>query len=816
MIDLKKSLTYIYTILILISIPVVFTGYSIASSAPGDNWWEVIPEDEVPSPYYDSILYSEIAPALYTISQNSDRVDISVIGKSAGNRDLFLAIITDQSDNQGSLGYYKQIRKLMQTDPAEAQKLLETKDVKVPVFINCSIHGDEYPGTDAGIRLIRNFAYYESEEVKEILDNVIILVNVVQNPDGRVLGTRRNSAGIDINRDFITASQPESLATINVVRDWNPMVFLDLHGFMNPMLIEPCTPPHLPNAEYDLFIKWALPQAEAMGAEVMKQTGYEIEIPFRDWPQRWAWDDWSPSYAGVYSILPGAYGHTIETPYEDERGVDADYAALMGALKFIVKNKKAMLNDQIEIYKRGITGEAQHLIPDDILDQSDYYQYNELTLADFPLAYVIPAKSPLQKDPHACSEMIDYLISHGVEVERSTESFTIDNTVYPKNTYIVWMNQPKRAVANTILENGTDLSSVEGGLVFYSPPVSWSVPLLWGVSQTVVRSAFEVDTAHVYNAAKPEVMLTTEDNPVAVAWLPDNLDAYKAAGELIYKKGIPVKRSTAGFTDSKLQFNTGTFIITVEDAVKSADLLINTYHLDLYGLQTIPAGAIELKKQSIAVVNDPNIVYCLDMLNIEYEVIINDNGQLATDKTDFDLFINSNLYWNVDPEDPGAYYKTGLNESGKSLITAFFAAGKDYIGFMDAGVSLPVDAGFVDVTLTRIEEANGDGIISIDYDITKQVGAGFDSDAYAYVHGPIWFTALGENVKSVASIASGDFFISGYWPQWQSSGAQGMPIVVHSETGNQDTVLIGIDPVFRCHPKNTFRLVANAIYSCQE
>ena len=290
-------------------------------------------------------------------------MDVSVIGESVGGRNLFLAVISDSSEDQGKLGYYKEIRKLMRTNPEAAQALLESKNVKVPVFINCSIHGDEYPGTDAGMRLIRHLAYYDSPQVKEILANTIILVNVIQNPDGRVLGQRFNAADIDINRDFVSMSQPESKATINVVREWNPMVFLDLHGFVNPMLIEPCTPPHMPNAEYDLFIKWALPQAKAMESALMEATGFEAVIPYRDWPQEYAWDDWSPSYAGVYAILPGAIGHTLETPYRDERGVDAHFATVMGALNFIIENKDDMLNDQIEIYRRGFASETQNPDP---------------------------------------------------------------------------------------------------------------------------------------------------------------------------------------------------------------------------------------------------------------------------------------------------------------------------------------------------------------------------------------------------------------------------------------------------------------------
>ena len=68
-----------------------------------------------------------------------------------------------------------------------------------------------------------------------------------------------------------------------------------------------------------------------------------------------------------------------------------------------------------------------------------------------------------------------------------------------------------------------------------------------------------------------------------------------------------------------------------------------------------------------------------------------------------------------------------------------------------------------------------------------------------------------------ASLDSGDFLVSGFWEDWQTSGANGMPIIVHSDESEgeklQDTVLIGCDPTFRGHPENTFRIVGNAIYT---
>ena len=63
--------------------------------ADAGHWWDVVPEAENPSPQYDSILYSEIAPKLREIELNSNRVKVDVIGQSAGGRNLFLVTLSD-------------------------------------------------------------------------------------------------------------------------------------------------------------------------------------------------------------------------------------------------------------------------------------------------------------------------------------------------------------------------------------------------------------------------------------------------------------------------------------------------------------------------------------------------------------------------------------------------------------------------------------------------------------------------------------------------------------------------------------------------
>jgi murein tripeptide amidase MpaA len=208
---LKTRMRYFMAAMICVTFLIAPLGV-MASPAEGSQnsgpWWDVEPEEENPSPFYDSILYSEIAPRLREIEVNSNRVKVEVIGQSAGGRDLFLVTLS-APEAMGRLGQYQAIRNAMLKDPEKAQEMIDKfGDFKVPVFINGSIHGNENPGVDAAIRLIETLAYEDTPEVQAILDNAIVLFNVVQNPDGRVMYTRRNANGFDIGRDFITQSQP--------------------------------------------------------------------------------------------------------------------------------------------------------------------------------------------------------------------------------------------------------------------------------------------------------------------------------------------------------------------------------------------------------------------------------------------------------------------------------------------------------------------------------------------------------------------------------------------------------------------------------
>jgi hypothetical protein len=95
------------------------------------------------------------------------------------------------------------------------------------VLLYAQQHGDELSGKDAMLYLIRD-AVRDPASLPADLD--LWLMPMV-NPDGAEAGTRRNGAGVDLNRDHIELSQPETQALHRVARRLHPHLAVDCHEF---------------------------------------------------------------------------------------------------------------------------------------------------------------------------------------------------------------------------------------------------------------------------------------------------------------------------------------------------------------------------------------------------------------------------------------------------------------------------------------------------------------------------------------------------------------------------------------------------------
>ena len=87
-------------------------------------------------------------------------------------------------------------------------------------------HGDESSPANAALLWMRTNAV----SPVPFRDVAVLLVPTV-NPDGAAAGRRTNGAGVDLNRDWLALSQPETRLVDGLIREWQPHVLVDLHEF---------------------------------------------------------------------------------------------------------------------------------------------------------------------------------------------------------------------------------------------------------------------------------------------------------------------------------------------------------------------------------------------------------------------------------------------------------------------------------------------------------------------------------------------------------------------------------------------------------
>ena len=116
--------------------------------------------------------------------------------------------------------------------PLHLVTLGSTRGTKDPsaLFLG-SQHGNEPAGRETVLALLRDLAFTTDPVLLRQLREQTFLMVPSANPDGRMANTRENGAGVDVNRDHLALTQPESRAVAAVLRDLRPDLCLDLHEY---------------------------------------------------------------------------------------------------------------------------------------------------------------------------------------------------------------------------------------------------------------------------------------------------------------------------------------------------------------------------------------------------------------------------------------------------------------------------------------------------------------------------------------------------------------------------------------------------------
>lgn len=324
--------------------------------------------------------------------------------------------------------------------------------------------------------------------VKELLGDVFMVIVPEQNIEGYEHMTRTTSQGYDPNRDEANQTLFEDANAMALVNKFNPMVFTEIHGRVEAMLIEPCTPPHEPNYEYDLIAKQFIQLGEAvgMGAIANNPEHNSFEMPHRDYLRvdndspsgvAWTepWDDMTTAYGSQFPVLIGTAGITWELPvYSDVASELVVPYGLMTQAMYIQANKITMLENQAKLFSRGVNNtNSNELVAPWYVDQYDrpgtqtelmrpVYDGEGQNGNFYPECYIIPMDSANQKNLYDAAAEMKYLTRNDVKVNVAGKEFTYDGVTYPAGTMVVSMYQAKRSLANSQLFDGTFINVWQG------------------------------------------------------------------------------------------------------------------------------------------------------------------------------------------------------------------------------------------------------------------------------------------------------------------------------------------------------------------
>ena len=737
-------------------------------------------------PYENFHTHEEMLAAIEKSRQeakNDRLVQIEDIGTSAQGRKIKLGIIS--SDQKSIDDYLNSTNKMALTKPAEMLAALKDGklDYKLPILIN-NTHADEQPAIDIITGLFNSFATQDqisfkttqadgtqkivTLSVKDLLKKFIFLFDFTENPDGDVANTRALANGLDPNRDTSYQTNPETRTVAGLINKWNPIALYDIHGFVKDFLIEPATPPHDPNFEYDLLAKNMLENAHHMGRAGVANSKYDhYIIPKLDWGD--GWDDSFSGYTGVYAMYHGILGHTVEIPEGNQESYKAGYHAVLGGVSYLSQDPDKLMEMRLNFYLRGINKVEDPKAENELVgpDGKVVGRIKHGQKKFFPDYYVIPMGLDKSNDSQQAYNMIEYFKRNGVVVQELKE----DTGGYKKGDLVVDMAQAKRGYANHILYKGSN----ESAWVAMYAELLVNFPDMRGFKAVAIFKEKLFDGKLGEVTALRATRTSEIDHKAPYYVIANTSESAVRAVNRAIRDGKKVY-----LTDDGYIVDTPTFANLLKNYAIYGDALYKTPQgqtlkaLKVYapphqyywaGVDTPAHTALALKNLGFDIVNTPE----------EADVIV-----LESDNFDKSLLgLKPTIV-------VGGTAMQRLEELG--VVDGFDAEqlknGGDYEGLMKAII-----------------------------DDKDPLTSGYNKNDLFYSNSGNWIAKVPANFKTLASIAGSDYYIAGWWPGNEQLANK--IVAISGSYKEQPLFIYAGNPTNRLHTIHFYRWVSNAIFGSQ-
>ncbi|MFD2936784.1 M14 family metallopeptidase [Spirosoma flavum] len=452
--------------------------------------------------YEQSLKYFE------KLDEASDLMKLVYVGETSEGRPWYFALISSKK-NLDNIDKYRAIAQRL-AHPAglsdeEAKKLsLEGKPL---VHIDGGLHASEVAGAQHTISLAYEMlSKADDPKIKNILDNVVLLLWPSLNPDGQTMvsdwyksnvGTPYEVAplpflyqkyvGHDNNRDAYMLNMIESRVVTRTWREWEPNIIF-VHHQTSPFPSRIWLPP---------FAEPIASQTPPIIAREVNMIGMAMAQALESNGQKGAthmgtgFDAWYPGYIDYMPVLqniPAFWTETAlynyATPHfytvrdfpqdKNEFRIESLYSSpwLGGWWR---------IGDAIAYMQTASLATLDYAAKYGDVLLYNRYQSGRNTIKKYeqepPYAYFIPQK---QRDPVRPVELLRRLAFHGIRIGQLTKDVAFEGRTYLKGTWVIPMNQEFGELTKQLLDvqSYPDLREFPGG-----PPeqpydaAGWTLPL---------------------------------------------------------------------------------------------------------------------------------------------------------------------------------------------------------------------------------------------------------------------------------------------------------------------------------------------------
>ncbi|WP_321474004.1 M14 family zinc carboxypeptidase [uncultured Paludibaculum sp.] len=510
------------------------------------------------------------------------RIQVHDYARTWEGRRLIYAVVSSE-ENIRNLETIK-ANQLKLADPrktpaAEAKQLMAT----MPAILSLSygVHGNEISSPDAAMMTAYHLLAARGDQmIDNVLKHVVVVIDPSQNPDGRERfvqnfqvnlgllpdenpvaaeraepwpGGRTNHYFFDMNRDWHAITQPETRGRIQYLRQFLPLVQVDLHemGGNSSYFFTPGSLPYNPNLTQDQ--KTQMNWFGKNDAKWFDKFG---------WPYftREVYDEFYPGYGASWPWFYGGMGMTYEN------------ASVRGLV--LRRSDDALYTFQESVKKHFVasiaTCETALDYREKLLDS--FYRYQVTAIEEGQKEAVKEFILPRRGDAGAVDKLAHILAEHGIEVRQAKAAFKNGGKDYGEGSYSVILAQPRKRFIHALLDPNTPmepdfLKEQERRRKKKLPDqiydvTGWNLPMSFGVecigAAEVSQGSFEpvsgVYTPHGSVSGRAEVAYL-------VPW------GTQAAGRFLtaaLRADLRVLTANKAFTQSGRKYPSGTLIVMVK------------------------------------------------------------------------------------------------------------------------------------------------------------------------------------------------------------------------------------------------------------